>query len=218
MNRICLQPQGGSPLKVLCLGAHCDDIPLGCGGTVLHLAAEYQNLEVRWIVIASTSQRKNEETSAANAFLRDVSNKTIIVKEYRDGFLPYQGGELKEFFEELKASYSPDLILTHYKHDRHQDHRVISELTWNTWRSHVILEYEIPKYDGDMGSPNVLVPLTEQELQSKINILLCSFPSQRDKHWFAGDLFKGLARIRGMEAGGATLYAEGFYASKLCLR
>jgi LmbE family N-acetylglucosaminyl deacetylase len=204
-------------LKILCLGAHCDDIPIGCGGTLLHLATEYRNLEVAWAVLSSNSQRKKEEEAAAHSFLEHVEVKHIVIKEWRDGFLPYCGIEVKEFFEELKLKINPDLILTHYRHDRHQDHRVVSDLTWNTFRRHFILEYEIPKYDGDMGSPNVFVPLEEECCREKIKKIVGCYSSQAGHRWFTEDTFLSLARLRGMETPSSTSYAEAFYCRKLLL-
>jgi LmbE family N-acetylglucosaminyl deacetylase len=209
--------QESKKITVLCLGAHCDDIPIGCGGTVLSLIKKYAELEIVWVVFCSTPRRKAEEMRAAALFLKGARRKKILIRTHRDGFLPYYGIEIKEEFERLKHECSPDLILTHYGNDKHQDHRIISDLTWNTYRNHLILEYEIPKYDGDLGSPNVLIPLTERECQSKVDILLSSFSSQREKHWFTEDLFRGLARIRGVEAGEDVPYAEGFYCRKLLL-
>jgi len=158
-----------------------------------------------------------EELDAAEAFLKEVTVKQVIIKAWRDGFLPQHAAEVKECFEELKPLFTPDLILTHYRDDRHQDHRLISELTWNTYRNHFILEYEIPKYDGDLGSPSVFIPLDEAECEDKIDRIASSYASQREKHWFSGEIFKGLARLRGMEAGGGSKYAEAFYSRKLIL-
>ena len=149
------------PLRVLCLGAHCDDIEIGCGGTILNLAAAKAGMEIRWIVFSSNEERKKEALKSADAFLGSTVNRQVIIHSFRDGFLPYVGGEIKDRFEELKTHFSPDLILTHYGRDLHQDHRLISELTWNTFRDHLIWEYEIPKYDGDYGNPNFFVPLSK---------------------------------------------------------
>jgi LmbE family N-acetylglucosaminyl deacetylase len=202
------------PLRLLCLGAHCDDIEIGCGGTILKLAAGRRELEVRWIVFSSDEQREKEAVESAHAFLANVATRNIVVHRLRDGFLPYSGREIKDRFEQLKSEFLPDLILTHYRQDLHQDHRLVSELTWNTFRSHFILEYEIPKYDGDFGSPNCFVPLTVDTCARKIDIVLNTFNSQSGKHWFSRELFLSVMRLRGMEANSASGYAEGFYCRK----
>lgn len=203
------------PLKILCLGAHCDDIEIGAGGTLLKLFQEYEIEQVTWIVFASNEIRKNEAIASAELFLSNVANKKIIVNSFRDGFFPYNGVEIKEYFEEIKDKISPDLIFTHYRNDRHQDHRMISDFTWNTWRNHLILEYEVPKYDGDLGIPNFYVELNEQYIKKRNRILLETFASQRSKHWFDEATFSALPRLRGLES--ATLFAEAFYARKLVM-
>jgi LmbE family N-acetylglucosaminyl deacetylase len=205
------------PLRLLCLGAHCDDIEIGCGGTILKLASGFLKLEVHWVVFSSDEQRKREALKSAEGFLCDVSIKKIAIDKLRDGFFPYIGVDLKERFEQLKSECSPDLILTHYRNDLHQDHRLVSELTWNTFRNHLILEYEIPKYDGDFGSPNVFVPLDESTCRRKIDAILDAFQSQRDKPWFSRDLFSAILRLRGMEANACSGYAEGYYCRKAVL-
>lgn len=202
-------------LNVLCLGAHCDDITIGCGGTLLHLLHRYPRMKVWWVAFCADSIRGPEEQQAVTRLLKGAGDPRVVLEAYRDGFLPSQTIAVKETFERLKPAFSPDLIFTHYGADRHQDHRVISELTWNTYRHHCILEYEIPKYDGDFGSPNVYVPLTEGECERKIQAVLESYPSQLGKHWFADEVFRALARLRGMETGGESRYAEAFYARKL---
>jgi len=206
------------PLRLLCLGAHCDDIEIGCGGTILKLAVGPNEMEVRWVVFTSDARRKEEALQSATAFLKNVSNRKVIIHELRDGFLPYAGGEVKERFEQLKNDFAPDLILTHYRYDLHQDHRLVSELTWNTFRNHLILEYEIPKYDGDLGSPNLFVPLDESSCDMKFKTIVEAYRSQNGKHWFSRDLFSSLARLRGMEANAPSGYAEGFYCRKANLR
>jgi LmbE family N-acetylglucosaminyl deacetylase len=207
-----------APLRLLCLGAHCDDIEIGCGGTILNLTTSPRNLEVYWVVFSSDEQRKQEALKSADVFLTNAAKRNIVIHEFRDGFLPYHGVEIKESFEQLKTEFSPDLILTHYRHDLHQDHRLVSELTWNTFRDHLILEYEIPKYDGDFGAPNFFVPLDESVCQRKIDYILGAFDSQKGKPWFCRELFSSLLRLRGMEANAASGYAEGFYCRKVNLR
>jgi LmbE family N-acetylglucosaminyl deacetylase len=203
------------PLKILCLGAHCDDIEIGAGGTLLKLIGEYEVEQVIWVVFASNEARKQEAAKSAEQFLDGVAMKKIVINSFRDGFLPFHGIEIKEYFEILKQEVLPDVIFTHYRDDRHQDHRLISDLTWNTWRSQLILEYEIPKYDGDLGIPNFYVKIEEGYLKKRNKILLGTFVSQKSKHWFDEATFNALPRLRGMES--ATLFAEAFYARKLIL-
>jgi LmbE family N-acetylglucosaminyl deacetylase len=203
-------------LEVLCLGAHSDDIEIGCGGTVLRLLEEYPGTHVHWVVFgAEHPQRAAEATKSARAFLRRAGTQTVIVEGFRDGYLPYSGGEVKDFFEKLKGEVSPDLILTHYRNDLHQDHRIVCELTWNTWRDHLIWEYEIPKYDGDLGTPNVYVNLSSAICRRKIDLVMRYFGTQRSKRWFTRDLFEGILRVRGIEAAGPHPFAEAFYGRKI---
>ena len=217
MIRFPFQNSQSQSLKVLCLGAHCDDIAIGCGGTILTLLDQVSAIEVVWVVMTSTEKRQVEEQNAAAEFLGIGGTKQIIVKGWQDGYLPKYWSEVKDFFEELKRAINPDLILTHFRDDRHQDHRVVSDLTWNTFRHHLILEYEIPKYDGDLGSPNVFVPLAEQHCREKARKIVECFPSQRGRQWFTEDVFVSLARLRGMEAASDSQFAEAFYCRKLLL-
>lgn len=212
MLTLNLEPR--EPTRVLCLGAHCDDIEIGCGGTILSLAKPGRRLDVRWVVFSSNERRGEEAGSSAEEFLKNVSQKKIIIHAMRDGFFPYIGAELKERFEDLKTEFSPDIILTHNGRDFHQDHRLVSELTWNTFRNHLILEYEIPKYDGDFGSPNIFVPIDEANCRKKLDIIIDTFSSQSNKQWFSRELLASVLRLRGMEANSATGYAEGFYCRK----
>ncbi len=205
---------GEGPLRVLALGAHADDIEIGCGGTLLRLATERRDLEVVWVVFCSTLQRAAEARASAAAFLAGVARSRVVVHDQRDGFLPYSGAAVKELFEALKGEVSPDVILTHHRDDLHQDHRLVSELTWNTWRDHLVLEYEIPKYDGDLRSPNLFAPLSAAVLDRKISLVLEHFRSQAGKRWFDPELFRAVARIRGMECAAAEGLAEGFYSRK----
>jgi LmbE family N-acetylglucosaminyl deacetylase len=200
---------------VLCLGAHCDDLEIGCGGLVLKLAAERNPPTFTWVVFSSDATREAEALRSAATLLPRASSSRVIIKKFRDGFLPYEGGAVKDVFEELKVLVSPDLVLTHHRADLHQDHRLISELTWNTFRDHLILEYEIPKYDGDLGAPNVFVTLDEPVCRRKIDVILTSFPSQAGKRWFSEDLFRSLLRLRGMECNAPSNQAEAFYCRKL---
>jgi LmbE family N-acetylglucosaminyl deacetylase len=203
--------------RILCLGAHSDDIEIGCGGTILRLLETSDQIEFYWIVFCSNPERAREAESSARAFLRRVKKKTIVVKSFRDGFLPYIGAPVKDAFEELKRAFNPDLIFTHFRHDLHQDHRMLCELTWNTFRNHLILEYEIPKYDADLRSPNFFVPLSPSICTRKIKWLMRYFGTQRNKQWFSEDLFLGLLRLRGIESNASTRFAEGFHCRKMVL-
>jgi len=214
MEEIRLFADGDTPKRILALGAHSDDIEIGCGGTILRLAAQRKSLDVLWVIFAATAERADEARASAGAFLEGISSTKVIVRDYRDAFLPYSGPAMKDEFESLKRGFSPDLIFTHNRDDRHQDHRFISELTWNTWRDHLILEYEVPKYDGDFGSPNFFAALTRQTLDRKVALLLKHFRSQASRAWFTEDLFRAVARIRGMECNAPEGVAEGFYARK----
>ena len=203
------------PFNILFLGAHSDDIEIGCGGTILRLLGDFPQARIFWVVFSAQGSRAEEARNSADLFLASTAEKQVFLKEFRDGYFPYTGAEIKEYFEELKGQISPDLIFTHYRNDRHQDHRVIEELTWNTFRDHLILEYEIPKYDGDLGRPNYYICLDEANVSKKIQLLRESFVTQRGKHWFDDDLFEGLMRLRGAEARSPGKYAEGFYAYKV---
>jgi len=205
------------PYRILALGCHADDIEIGCGGTILHLIESLPSVEVWWAVLSARDARAEEVHRSAEAFLEGAADRRIIVREFRDGFFPYEGGPIKDFVEDLKQQISPDLIFTHNRRDLHQDHRVTSELTWNTFRDHLILEYEVPKYDGDFGSPNVFVHLSEAISNRKVENLLAFFQTQRDRRWFTDDLFLSTMRIRGMESNSPTRYAEGFYGRKVVL-
>jgi LmbE family N-acetylglucosaminyl deacetylase len=204
--------------KVLALGAHCDDIEIGCGGTLLHLLETHRGLDVLWVVFCSSPARAAEARASAADFLRGAATTEVIVREYRDGFLPYSGAEVKEDFEAIKRRFNPDLIFTHYREDRHQDHRVISDLTWNTWRDHWILEYEIPKYDGDFGTPNVFCALPTATVARKLDLVLHHFQSQAGRKWMTRDLLEAVPRIRGMECAAPDRVAEGFYGRKIAIR
>ena len=206
-----------SPLKILCLGAHSDDIEIGCGGTILHLLSRYTNVNVVWVVFSSGREREREARTSAALFLKQAKRQQVIVKSFRDGFFPYEGTKIKEFFEELKKEVNPDLVFTHYRTDRHQDHRTISDLTWNTWRQHLVLEYEIPKYDGDLGTPNCFVPLTQQICSRKIKYICDVFQTQSNKAWLTEDTFQALLRLRGVECAAPDKYAEAFYCRKFVL-
>jgi LmbE family N-acetylglucosaminyl deacetylase len=202
---------------ILCLGAHSDDIEIGCGGTILHLINVYKQINITWIVFSAKQQRAAEAYASAAAFLRDAQEKKVIIKEYQDRYFPYIGAQIKDYFEQIKIELSPDLIFTHYRNDLHQDHRLINELTWNTFRNHLILEYEIPKYDGDLGSPNFYVELDETIAKQKVDYLIDYYKSQTDRHWFTEDTFYSLLRLRGVESNAPHRYAEAFYGRKIVL-
>jgi LmbE family N-acetylglucosaminyl deacetylase len=203
--------------RVLCLGAHSDDIEIGCGGTILRLIQEHRQIELYWLVLSSNPERAREAQRSANAFLRGARRKTVVVKSFRDGFLPYIGAPVKECFEDVKKNFAPDIIFTHFRRDLHQDHRMVCELTWNTFRNHFILEYEIPKYDADLRSPNFFVPLSQSLSRKKVKYLMRYFGTQRNKQWFSEDLFDGLLRLRGIECASPTRFAEAFHCRKLTL-
>lgn len=203
------------PGVILCLGAHSDDIEIGCGGTILFLTHRNPDLTVHWVVLSAPGERGREASVGAERFLKKAKTRNVVLKEFKDGYFPYAGSEIKELFEELKKTVTPDLIFTHYRKDRHQDHRLVSDLTWNTFRDQAILEYEIPKYDGDLGIPNCFVPLSEQIVREKIDVLTSVFGTQRGKHWFDEELFRSLLRIRGVES--AARHAEAFHVRKLVL-
>ena len=203
-------------LSVLCLGAHADDIEIGCGGTILRLLGECTDATVYWIVLSHSASplRESEARRSADVFLANAKKSEVIIKNFRDGFFPYIGAQVKDFFEELKGHVRPDMIFTHHRGDLHQDHRLVSELTWNTFRDHLVLEYEIPKYDGGLGSPNFFVSLSESQCRRKVGAIVENFASQNTKHWFTKDVFESLLRLRGLESNSPTRFAEAFYAHK----
>jgi LmbE family N-acetylglucosaminyl deacetylase len=200
--------------KILCLGAHADDIEIGCGGTLLRLLSECPGLHIYWVVLSANPTRAAEARRSAQLYLQTAVEQHFEIKSFRDSFFPYNGGEIKDFFHSLGQQFSPDLVLTHRRDDLHQDHRLVSDLTWNTFRNHLILEYEIPKYDGDLGRPNLFVTIDEQACDRKIDGLLEAFPSQHEKPWFTRDTFLSLMRIRGVESNSPTGLAEGFHCRK----
>lgn len=201
--------------NVLCLGAHADDIEIGCGGTILKLAKDHPDLNVWWIVFSAEGTRAREARASARALLAGVSRKKVMLESFKMSFFPFQGERIKSSFEKFKGRFEPDVIFTHYREDRHQDHRVLSDLTWNTFRNHLVLEYEIPKYDGDLGNPNFYVPLDEKLCRNKSEHICKFFQTQANKHWFSPDTFLSLMRLRGIEC--ASNYAEAFYCRKLVM-
>lgn len=201
---------------MLCLGAHCDDIEIGCGGTLIELSRRHPQARFVWAVFAGDEVREQETRAAAAALLAGAS-VTVEVHRFRESFFPYVGSQIKDAFESLRSRVTPDLVLTHHLSDRHQDHRMLAELTWNTFRSHAILEYEIPKYEGDLGQPQVYCPLAAESAELKIRTLLECFPSQRGRQWFDAELFRGLLRLRGIECNSPSQYAEAFHARKIVI-
>lgn len=202
-------------LQVLCLGCHSDDIEIGCGGTILQIARNYSDCVFHWVVFSAIGVRAAEANAAAVRFVEPSRLRGPVLKTFHDGFMPFAGAEIKTVFEELKRSIAPDLIFTHSRDDAHQDHRLIAELTWNTFRDHLILEYEIPKYDGDLGRPNVFSPLSAETCETKVELIMTTFRSQATKHWFERETFLALMRLRGMECNAPSGYAEAFHGRKL---
>ena len=197
------------------MGAHADDIEIGAGGTILRLLHEHPGASVHWVVFSARGPRQIEAERSAALFLEQARARTVVTLDFRDGFFPYHGEAIKEAFEALKTEVDPDLILTHASDDAHQDHRLINSLTWNTFRRHSILEFEIPKYDGDLGRPNVFVTLAPETCQRKIDHLMAAFSTQAGKHWFTDETFRSILRLRGIECG--SDYAEAFFGRKLLL-
>jgi len=214
---LSLNKDGNKPLVVLSLGCHSDDIEIGCGGTILRLIEEQKKCRFYWVVFSAIGARKTEAQRAAKLFAGSERLERLLLNKFRDGFMPFVAADVKEAFEKLKETISPDIIFTHYRKDAHQDHRLVSELTWNTFRNHLILEYEIPKYDGDLGRPNFFVPLEPAHFEKKTQLLLDAFESQRSKRWFKKETFLALMRLRGMECNSPSGYAEAFYARKIVL-
>jgi LmbE family N-acetylglucosaminyl deacetylase len=208
-----LPPDG----TILCLGAHCDDIEIGCGGTLIELCERHPRLRLIWVVFSGDAVRERETRAAAAALLGAGANVTVEVHHFRTSFFPYYGAEIKDCFEALRSRVEADLVMTHYLADRHQDHRAIAELTWNTFRSHAILEYEIPKYEGDLAQPEAYCPLSLATVDLKVTTLLQCFASQRGHQWFDAELFRGHLRIRGVECNSPTRHAEAFHARKFVL-
>lgn len=203
-----------SPLRLLCLGAHSDDIEIGCGATILKLLAGSRRVHVDWVVFAARGERAAEAKKSAGQFLRRAATRAVDLHAFRDGYFPSEHAAIKDVFEAMKGRPTPDVILTHYRNDLHQDHRVIGELTRNTWRDHLILEYEIPKYDGDLDRPNMYVPVSAAQVSRKISILMRCFATQADRRWFDEETFRSILRIRGVEANSPTRYAEAFHGFK----
>ena len=206
-----------SPLTVLCLGAHPDDIEIGCGGTLLKLIKQCPNVSVHWVVFSATPPRAREARSSAGVFLKPAHAKKIVIKGFRDSYFPFMGDRIKKFMQQLGTQLKPDLVFTHHRQDLHQDHRLIAELTWNAFRNHLILEYEIPKYDGGMVAPNAYVHLDKATAERKVHLICDAFKTQKSKQWFGADTFLALLRLRGLESNSPSKYAEAFYCPKMLL-
>ena len=207
----------GVPINLLCLGAHCDDIEVGCGGTVMRLLSEHPSSSVYWLVFASNPERAKEAKASAADFLAEAGHAEVAVKGFRDGYLPHEWASIKDAFEATKPIFRPDVILTHHRGDRHQDHNIVAELTWNTFRDHLILEYEIPKYEGDMGTPNLFIPLSDAIAARKLDLLAKHFPSQHAKSWYRASTFEAVMHLRGIECNSPAGLAEAFHATKLVI-
>lgn len=209
---------GRRPLNVLCVGAHCDDVPIGCGGSLLALQKSVAQLRIDWLVLSADARRRREEARAFAAFVSPKSRGGLKLGGFPDGRFPTQYGPIKEFFEAAKKDLpAPDVILCHERDDRHQDHRLINEMMWNTFRDHLILEYEIPKWDGGLGQPNLYVPLSRVQAQRKAKALLRVYPSQGGRDWFTEETFLSLLRLRGIECRAPGGYAEAFHGRKVIL-
>jgi LmbE family N-acetylglucosaminyl deacetylase len=218
VSGLLLATPEGRPLQVLCLGAHADDIEIGCGGTLLRLIEEVGDVCCDWVVFSSNPIREREARRSAEAFLQGARTRNVVVEAFRDGYFPAEFAQIKDRFETFKKFARPDVVFTHYRDDRHQDHRVVSDVTWNTFRGHLILEYEIPKYDGDFGQPNAMVPLRREHVDRKIELLFDHFPSQTEKGWFTSETLRGAMRLRGIETPGEDAFAEAFYDRKMKFR
>lgn len=215
MIPVLFHPDREVPLRVLFLGAHCDDIEIGCGGTMLRLAEWYPRLEMRWMILSSDEQRRAESLASAVRFGLNDPDEAVCIKDFRDGYLPYEGAGVKQAIHEHRHDFDPHIVFTHFREDRHQDHRLVSELTWNAYRNHLILEYEIPKWEGDLGQPNFFVPLDGRHADVKLTILAEAYPSQATKGSFGLDAFRGLMAVRGLEAKAPGGYAEAFHCRKM---
>lgn len=215
---LLLRPALGAsvPLRVLCLGAHSDDIEIGCGATLLTLLGE-RPVHVTYVVFSATGARAEEARASAEGLLAAAHGREIVLGAFRDGFFPAQYEQVKDWLESLKTRAPFDLVLTHRLEDRHQDHRLVAELTWNTFRAQLVLEYEILKYEGDLGQPNVFVAASAATMRRKVEHLTRHFGSQRSKDWFSDESFLALARLRGVECRAPEGYAEAFHGRKLLL-
>ena len=210
-------PQLDNLNTVLCLGCHSDDIEIGCGGTILKLLKDRPDTQIHWVVFSGAGERADEARTSAQRFLGNADHHQIVIEDFRDRYFPAQAEAVKDFVHSISAKVNPDLVFTHRLEDRHQDHRLVAEISWHAFRNHLIFEYEIPKYEGDLGQPNIFVPLDKEFCDSKINFTYESFPTQQDKPWFTRETFNSLLRIRGLECNSPSGYAEAFYCRKMTL-
>ena len=217
MLPISLGTDPRQPLRITCLGAHSDDIEIGCGGTLLRLLAERPGSSVRWVVFSADDERETEARKSAAAFLVDAGEAEVIVHRFRESYFPQVWADIKGAFEDLKAGPTPVVVLCHRRHDDHQDHRTLGELTWNTFRNHLVMEFEIPKYEGDLGQPHFYVPLSTEVAERKVELLLEHFGSQRNKAWFRPETFRGLMALRAVECGAPDGFAEAFHVRKMLI-
>ena len=215
MSALLLKP-AKPPARILCLGAHADDIEIGCGGTLIKLLSSRPDLHLHWVVLSGNDERAAEARSAAQRIVKDGSNTTVEIKQFRDAHFEYaEAVALKAYFHQLSKTVNPDLVFSHRRGDAHQDHRFVGELTWQHFRSQMILEYEIPKYEGDLGQPSVYVELDEKTAFEKVDTIVTEFPSQHEKPWFTASTFEALARIRGIECNAPSGLAEAFHCRKM---
>jgi LmbE family N-acetylglucosaminyl deacetylase len=201
--------------KILCLGSHADDIEIGCGGTILKFVEQVPQAQFLWVTFSGTEERFKELSQSAKCFLKNSNSSSVVTYKFRESFFPFVGAEIKECFEKIRKDFSPDIVFTHCKGDAHQDHRLISDLTWNTFRNNFILEYEIPKYDGDLGQPNLFVHLDASSVNRKIKFILDSYSTQKEKQWFSEETFRSILRLRGIESNSESKYAEAFQCRKI---
>jgi LmbE family N-acetylglucosaminyl deacetylase len=204
----------GDELTILCLGAHADDIEIGAGGTILSLIESGVRLNVHWCVLSAGALRAAEAVASAEAFLVGSLSSKVEVADFEDSCFPAHSRSIKQWLLDTRGRVLPDVIFTHARSDAHQDHREVNQLTWNVFRDHLVLEYEIPKWDGDLCQPNAYVPLTADILDRKITLLHNHFGTQRSKDWFDRETFAGLARLRGMECRAPEHCAEAFTLRK----
>jgi LmbE family N-acetylglucosaminyl deacetylase len=204
-------------LTLLCLGSHSDDIEIGAGGTILRLLQERPDTRVHWVIFSADDAREAEARASAADFLAGAASFDVIVHDFRESYFPAVIADLKDAFEELRARVSPDVIVTHHRRDDHQDHRTVAELTWNSFRNHLVLEYEIPKYEGDLGHPNLYVPLSTSTATRKVELLMQHFGTQGNKRWFRPETFRAVMALRAVECNAADGWAEAFHARKLVL-
>lgn len=211
-----ITPPTDRALRVVALGAHADDIEIGAGGLIQRLVADTPSLSIRWLVASATPERRREAEKASSRLVGSVSDCTLDIGDLRDGFLPFLGPAPKEWLIR-HAGFEPDIVICPRGEDLHQDHRLVGQLAWQVFRSSLIFEYEIPKYEGDLGRPNVYVVLDRATAERKVATILEAFPSQRSRRWFEPETFWALLRLRGIEAASPTGFAEAFHASKIVL-